>query len=103
MAITGLEDPYAIAVAGGKLYWTEDHDWEGGSWNAKIKRASIDGDDAWVPEVLVTSGQNGLAGIALDVAGGKMYWTECSWSFDPSLAKIKRANLEGKRTPEVSG
>ena len=40
-------------------------------------------------EDLVTSGLDSPCGIALDVAAGKMYWT------DAGTDKIQRANLDG--------
>jgi hypothetical protein len=66
---------------GGKMYWTECCD------NPRIKRANLDG--TGVETVLVaTAGQ-----LALDVAGGKMYWSH----FDPATqtSNILRANLSG--------
>ena len=44
-------------------------------------------------EDLVTSGLGSPRGIALDVAGGKMYWTD--WGTE----KIQRANLDGTPGP----
>ena len=38
----------------------------------------------------------GRGGIALDVAGGKMYWTEPDENLeDRASSKIKRANMNG--------
>ena len=52
----------------------------------KIQRANIDGTDV---EDLVTMGLFNPQGIAVDVVGSKMYWTD--WN----LNKILRANLNG--------
>ena len=64
-----------------RIYWT---DGEAGT----IQRANLDGSNI---ETLVT--ETGafpqLAGLALDVAGGKMYWT------DRIQDDIRRANLDG--------
>ena len=67
-------------VREGKMYWTD-------SSTGKIQRANLDGSNV---QDLVT-GLNNPQGIALDVAGGKMYWTEKDWGND----KIQRANLDG--------
>ena len=49
------------------MYWTDDRRTD------KIQRANLDGSNI---EDLVTQGLSGPAGIALDVEGGKMYWTD---------------------------
>ena len=61
--------------------------------NGKIQRANLDGSNI---EDLVTQGLSGPAGIALDVAGGKMYWTN-----DWSTGKIQRANLDGSNVEDL--
>lgn len=91
LVTTGLVNPQSIAldVAGGKMYWTDSG--TGGQnalENDKIQRANLDGSNV---ETLLTF-QNQLRvprGIALDVAGGKMYWT------DIFTDRIRRANLDG--------
>ena len=65
----------------------------------KIQRADLDGSHV---EDLVTVGVDNPRGLALDVAGGKMYWT------DRNLGTIQRANLDGSDvedlvTPATSG
>jgi len=73
---TGL----AVDFTHEKVYWTnatEGH---------FIQRADLDGSNI---EDLVTTGLGTPEGIALDVAGGKMYWA------DQGPAKISRANLDG--------
>ena len=87
----GLDDPHDIAldVAGGKMYWTDDS-------ADRIQRANLDGSNV---ETLVrftrrnffgfTTSYGDPYGIALDVAGGKMYWA------DEGENKIYRANLNG--------
>ena len=71
--------------AGGanKMYWT-DKDTD------KIQRSNLDGSSV---EDLVTSGLSSPRGIALDVAGGKMYWTD--WD------KIQRSNLDGSDVEDL--
>jgi DNA-binding beta-propeller fold protein YncE len=80
--LSGLERVLGIALdlTNEKMYFTEN------KWTApavhRITRANLDGSD---PVVLVT----GYVpfGVALDVAGGKIYWTDQS-------GNIYRANLE---------
>lgn len=75
-----------------KLYWS---DREG----MRIMRANLDGSNI---ETLVETGHgdeerrdagNWCVGIALDVAGGKIYWTQ-KGSDNAGIGSIKRANLE---------
>ena len=62
-----------------------------------IQRAHLDmaNSDVSNREDLVTQGLSGPAGIALDVAGGKMYWT------DRDTGKIQRANLDGSNIEDL--
>ena len=92
----GLNSPKGIAldVEGGKMYWTDP----GHSWDhdiGKIQCANLDGSNV---EDLVTREQVELRhpwGIALDVSGGKMYWTD--WG----THKIQRANLDGSNIEDL--
>ena len=70
-------DRQDMSVGNQKLYYTT---------NNKIQRANLDGSNI---ETLVTTGLRYPHGIALDVAGGKMYWT------DFGTRSIQRANLDG--------
>ena len=76
----------ALDIPAGKMYWSEI----GHTPNAaKISRANLDGSN---PETLVTGINASLLGpktlsIALDHAGGKLYWT--------SQNGIFRSNLDG--------
>ncbi len=91
LVTTGLVNPQSIALdtTAGKMYWTDSG--TGGQnalENDKIQRANLDGSNV---ETLLTF-QNQLRvprGIALDVTGGKMYWT------DIFTDRIRRANLDG--------
>jgi hypothetical protein len=76
----------------GKLYWS---DREG----MRIMRASVDGSHI---ETLIETGHgaadrarqaNWCVGIALDVDGGKVYWTQKGGS-PANMGSIRRANLE---------
>ena len=70
-----------------KLYWTVN-----GFWNDLIRRANLDGTGF---ETLISTGLSGPIGIALDVAAGKMYWT------DVGTDKIQRANLDGTAVEDL--
>jgi hypothetical protein len=74
--IAGQGTARGVALDGlGHLYWTGDH---------QIRRANLDGSGV---QAVVT----GLAFpdlLALDVAGGKVYWTDLT-------GKVQRANLDG--------
>ena len=89
--------PYGIAldVDGGKMYWTD-------GVMDKIFRANLDGSNV---EDLVNTreivnpplepGATAPASIALDVDGGKMYWTD--WHTN----KIQRADLNGSNAEDI--
>ncbi|MDE2888044.1 MAG: DUF5050 domain-containing protein [Gemmatimonadota bacterium] len=62
-----------------KLYWTEY-----GHGTGKIQRSNLDGSDI---EDLVTESVISMS-LALDVSGGKMYWTALE-------GRIRRSNLDG--------
>ena len=94
----GLSSPSGIAldVAGGKMYWTDFR-------TAKIQRANLDGSSIQDLVKLQYSWSGdpggiwfgGPVGIALDVEGGKMYWT------DSGTDKIQRANLDGSNIEDI--
>ena len=82
-ALAGL----ALDVAGGQIYWTEP---EGGS----IYREPLDGssEEESIEEEsieLLVTGRYEPGVLALDVAGGQIYWT------DPGEGAIYRASLDG--------
>ena len=93
---------FALDVAGGKMYWT-DRRVSGG-----IYRSALDGTNVetllgnkWT-ETPLGSERIRLLGfassptsIALDVAGGKMYWTEVLSHGDYIDGIVARANLDG--------
>ncbi len=81
-----------LDAANGKLYWS---DREG----MRVMRANLDGSRI---ETLVETGhgdearrdaRNWCVGIALDIAGGKVYWTQKGGD-NAGLGRILRANLE---------
>ena len=86
---SGLGSPGGIAldVAGDKMYWTDRS--RGMIYRGRI-RSDSSSNNIYIEDIetLVTAWGN-LGGIALDVAGGKMYWT------DRSRGTIHRADLDG--------
>ena len=72
------------------IYWTD-------TGTSKIQRADLSGSGI---EDLVTTGVILPIDIALDTAGGKMYWTEAS----PADFNISRAELDGSNVePLITG
>ena len=81
----GRTDP---PVTGVYMYWAD-------TGANKIQRASLDGSNL---QDLVPAGSGRPVGIALDIAGGKMYWTDRNKAdeTDPTgRSSIQRANLDG--------
>ncbi len=72
--------PVGLVVTTNKIYWTH-----GSFGQGAIRRANQDGSNV---ETLV-SGLSNPRGLALDAAGGKLYWS------DTQDRRIYRANLDG--------
>ena len=89
--VTRMEVLANLAIAGDKVYWTG---YTGTIFNrqGKIQRADLDGSNV---EDLITTGLKNPIGIALDISGGKMYWT------DSSRQKIQRADLDGSNVEDL--
>ena len=83
----GIGTP-VVVVAEGKMYWVD-------RITAKIQRANLDGSQV---EDLVTTGLLGPRDLALDVAGGKIYWADVVMG---GGAKIQRANLDGSQVENL--
>ena len=77
-----------IAIAEGKIYWTEPPVWSRKS--GKIRRANLNGTDV---ETLV-SPLGEPVGIAVDTVNGKLYWTN-------KLGGIQRMDLNGGEVEAV--
>ena len=75
---TGNANSMTLDLAAGKMYWVTSND---------IRRANLDGSD--VETVVPSLSRPGIS-IAVDPAGGKVYWVELF----PSDS-VKRANLDG--------
>ena len=69
------------------MYWSDD-----GTNTKKIQRANLNGTNI---QDLVTTGLEGPESIALDLAAGKIYWT------DTGTGKIQRANLDGTHVEDI--
>ena len=82
--VTLSESPADIAIdtAKGKIYSCS---------GSTIKRANLDGTDIQ----LVTGALGSVAGIYLDVAGGKVYW------LNHGKGKIQRADLDGTNVEDL--
>ncbi len=80
-SIFGAQSGYGQPVEEGKIYWTNPA--------RGIHRSSLDGSNV---EQLVIPDLRRPDKIALDIAGGKMYWTERD--FD----NLYRSNLDGSNT-----
>ena len=82
LLVVGLLLNYNVRSADAQqMYWTD-------VGSSRIQRANLDGSEV---EDLVTTSVILPVGIALDVPGGKMYWTEAS----PADFMIMRADLDG--------
>ena len=81
--VSGVDRIYDIDIDedGDKIYW--------GGWDGVV-RANLDGS-----EVEYLFGGGGTKGIALDVGGGKIYWTN---SYD---GRIIRANFDGSQVETI--
>ncbi|MGB7346993.1 MAG: DUF4347 domain-containing protein [Pirellulaceae bacterium] len=92
---SGLSSTVGLAIDSGNnmLYWTENPLFGGTN---KIRRADMDGGGAI--EDLPISGLLGPSHLELDLAAGKLYWT------DDSAGTIRRADLDGNNIENlVSG
>jgi hypothetical protein len=81
--VSGQNRPNRVTLdlTSGKIYWAENG-------SGSIKRANLDGTEL---TTLVTGLFGGNNVVALDVVGGKMYWTDN----DNGGGDIRRANLDG--------
>ena len=84
--ITTTPKQLTLDVAGGKVYWCDRGDVGDKNVDPKIMRANLDGSEV---EILVSTDVMSPVGIALDLAKGKLYFT------DRYANTIKRANLDG--------
>ena len=83
---TSVDTLESITVAGGYLYWTEQID----ETRGRIRRANLS--DANVEDLVALSSVP--VGIAVDVVGDKLYWTEAQ-------GRIRRADLNGANIENI--
>lgn len=84
--ITTTPKQLTLDVAGGKVYWCDRGDVGDKNVDPKVMRANLDGSEV---EILISTDLMSPVGIALDLAKGKLYFT------DRYANNIKRANLDG--------
>ena len=85
----GIGQPVGAAgTAVSRIYWTDPV-------AGKIQRANLDGSGI---QDLLTRLKLPFA-IALDMAGGKIYWTD--WGGDSAAGLIQRANLDGSNIQDL--
>ena len=89
------------AQATDKMYWTDDA-------TNKIQRANLEIPPGETPstrtdieDLVIISRPAGPLGIALDVAHGKMYWTNFDGLENSPQNKIQRANLDGSNVEDL--
>ena len=87
--VKGSDPLTGIAIAGGKIYWTEMS--TGKTNSGEIRCANLNG--ANIKELVTINGSVPL-GIAVDFPGRKLYWTN-------SHGKIRRADLNGSNPEDV--
>ena len=93
--VTGLESPNGIAIAGGKIYWTDM------VIPSKIQCANLDEfqgrslNHSQVDTLVVIPCDFLPFGIAIDVPRGKIYWTIQGMGPTEGTGAIQRANLDG--------
>ena len=98
--VTGLESPNGIAIAGGKIYWTDM------VTPSKIQCANLDefqGSPLNLSQVetLVVIPCGLPYGIALDVSRDKIYWTVQRTDTPQRTGAIQCADLNGSRYKEL--
>ena len=78
----------ALDLTNQTLYWGQTSTADTGSlWRSNLNGTS--------PSAIISNGLDEIEEIALDVVGGKVYWTQ------PDLAEIQRANLNGSMIETV--
>ena len=86
--LTDLGELGGLAIANGRLYWTERN--KHNQTTGRVRRATLTGSHATTLATLMSVPM----GIAVDPAGSKLYWTN-------SRGRIQRATLAGKHIQNV--
>ena len=93
--VTGLKSPNGIAIAGGKIYWTDM------VIPSKIQCANLDEfqgspfNYSQVDTLVVIPCDFLPFGIAIDVPGDKIYWTIQGMGPTQGMGSVQRAGLDG--------
>lgn len=88
----------AVDVAGRKIYWVE-YDDSIGVLRCMIRRSNLDGSNVQTRVTGLGVGYSAVYDIALDVAGGKIYWIEYDGF---GIDKIQRSNLDGSNIEDLT-
>src|SRR2546426_333481 len=88
LAAFGIVVGVAARAPAAYIYWTDSNAWSTGG-GGDIRRANLDG----TGQTTLIGGLVGPGGIALDAAGGSMYWT--NGDIERNTGDIRRANLDG--------
>jgi len=86
----GSDTPWGLALDphGRKVYWAQTNPFPG-----RIQRANLDGTNV---ETIFTDPNNlNEFGLAIDVTGGKLYWTSLVTNIQKPTPSVRRANLDG--------
>jgi hypothetical protein len=96
MLVTGNRDRRAVAIdpEAEKIYWSEDGLPTYGPADT-IKRANLDGTGV---ETLLTVRDTEITSLAVDAAGGKLYFADDHWT----TAMIYRADLSGSNIEVIA-
>ena len=99
----------SLDTSGNKLYWAAI---VGRFQGGKIRRSNLDG--SWAEDLVTNLNPGGIAlfelleSLALDISGGKMYWTEAAYKIREdktvqiiAMGKIRRSNLDGSRVEDL--
>ena len=90
--IFSMQDPgyTQSSVQEGKIYWTTSR------YPPHVHRANLDGSSSEI--VVAQDSTMTPISIALDMAGGKMYWRDNLW---PGEGRIRRADLDGSNLQDI--
>jgi sugar lactone lactonase YvrE len=94
-ALYGLANDVAVDPLAGKLYWSYVNPLLDSLYPGSIIRSNLDG-SGWEP---IVSGLVSPQGIALDLAGGKLYFTDLG--LESGEGAIYRSNLDGSEKEAI--
>lgn len=95
-----IDNPQGIAIGGNKMYWVDNVE-------DVVRRADLDGTNVETlvtsAQVLAVTGTNGInlpQGIAVDVDGGRVYWSETAFAFAGG-PRLLSCDLDGSNILEL--